>query len=273
MFRSYRTGQEFLEENEKILGERPLEACFFAGNAKGMPDMSQGFAVKVSDGERVLLAIRFRDFPMVLYGDEALCAELAAGLVENDLHFGAVLANPMLTEAFFPCYEALAGGSHRLKEAMDIMKCERLNDTDTAAVELSAPGDTEELAGLLVPFYREALGEHREASSLLEEIRGEAGRFALVRREGKIVSIAWRVRESDETCAISGVYTREEYRGQGLARQTVTCLTKQILADGKLPYLFVDKANPISNHLYRSIGYIYDVPQIETAYIPATQSD
>ena len=135
------------------------------------------------------------------------------------------------------------------------------------------PECAEEIAGLLVPFYREALGEHREYASLLKEVGGEAGKFALIRRDGKIVSIAWRVRESDETCAVSGVYTREEYRGQGLARQIVTRLTKQILADGKLAYLFVDKTNPVSNHLYRSIGYVYDVPQTETAYIPAARSD
>lgn len=273
MFRIYRTGQEFWEDNEVILQEHPLETCFLSGNAKGMPDMSQGFAVKVSDGERILLAVRFMNFPMVIYGDERLCGKLAAGLVENGFRFDGVLANPMLTDAFFPCYEALAGGTHRVKESMDIMKCERVKETDTSAVELSAPGDAEEIAGLLVPFYREALGEHRERASLLERIRNEAGRFALTRRDGKIVSIAWRVRESDESCAISGVYTCEEYRGQGLARRVVTYLTQQILSDGKLAYLFVDKENPISNHLYRSIGYVYDVPQTETSYFPEKRPD
>jgi len=266
MFRIYQSGQEFLTDNEKILREHPLETCFLSGNARSMPDMSDGFAVRASD----VLALRYRDFPMVLYGDEASCGELAAGLWENGLTFGAVLAGPALTDAFPPRYEALAGGTHRLRHAMDIMKCERLHDMETPLVEAATPADAEEIARLALRFQFEALGEDADIQALLAKIRNDIGQFVLIRRDGKIVSLAKRVRETERLCSTSWVYTLEAYRGRGLARQTVTYLTRRALREGKTAYLFVDQKNPISNHLYQSIGYTYGAPQMETTYLPRT---
>jgi len=60
----------------------------------------------------------------------------------------------------------------------------------------------------------------------------------------------------------------EEFHGKSLARKVVTYLTNAILQSGKLAYLYVDKANLISNHLYQSIGYEYVTPQIEIRYLP-----
>ena len=45
------------------------------------------------------------------------------------------------------------------------------------------------------------------------------------------------------------------YRGKGLARLVVNTAKNEILAQGKLATLNVDKKNPISNHLYRSLGF------------------
>ena len=69
-------------------------------------------------------------------------------------------------------------------------------------------------------------------------------------------------------CWPGSLWPIEEYRGQGFARQAVTYLTRDIIQRGKTAYLYVDKANPISNHLYQSIGYKYDTPMTEAEYIP-----
>lgn len=52
------------------------------------------------------------------------------------------------------------------------------------------------------------------------------------------------------------VYTPLAYRGRGYAGATVAALTRRALADGHLPTLFTDQANPVSNKLYASIGYV-----------------
>ena len=123
MFRIYENGNQFFNDNRGILKENPLETVFFVSNAENLKDSSQGFAVKAAEGELCLLAIRYRMFPMVLYGDRTLCGELAAGLKEHGLTFGSVLSDAETTEAFFQCYEALAGGTHVLSHTTDMMKC------------------------------------------------------------------------------------------------------------------------------------------------------
>ena len=56
--------------------------------------------------------------------------------------------------------------------------------------------------------------------------------------------------------AVSGVYTPPERRGKGYAQNTVTAICRERLAAG-MEYctLFVDRRNPISNRVYRKIGF------------------
>ncbi len=266
MFLTYQSGDQYLADNNEIFQKYPLETIFFVEDAKNLPDMSNGFAVKAKDGEKYLFAIRYLNFPMALFGDGSLCGELAEGLIKNNLSFGGTLCEKSLSDAFFKCYEAAAGGSHRILHSMDIMKCSCVNDTDTSLAEIPSLSDSEEIIVLMDRFCEQTGTLRRKTDVIRSQI--ESGQFAVVRRDGKIVSAAKKTRGTESLCSISGVFTIEEYRGEGLATQTVTYLTKSILNEGKLAYLFVDKANPISNHLYQSIGYQYYIPQTETQYIP-----
>ena len=81
-----------------------------------------------------------------------------------------------------------------------------------------------------------------------------------------VVSIAKKTRETDCLCSISAVYTIEKERKKGFSKKIVSFLTNYIVTNHKIAYLFVDKNNPISNHLYQSIGYVYDKPQFEFIY-------
>ena len=47
-----------------------------------------------------------------------------------------------------------------------------------------------------------------------------------------------------------------EYRGKGYARKVVAALQNEILDSGCKAVLNVDKNNPISNALYKSLGFI-----------------
>ncbi len=266
MFLTYQSGDQFLDDNKEIIQKYPLETVFFVANAENMRDMSNGFAVKAAAGEKFLLAIRYGEFPMVLFGEKGLCGELAENLIKNNLTFNGTISEESLADTFFNGYETIAGGSHRTLHSMDIMKCGSVNDTDTGMVEIASLSDAKDIIRLMDRFSEQT--ETRRIK--MDEIRSQitAGRFAVVRKDGKIVSAAKKTRETEHLCSISGVFTLEEYRGKGFARQTVTYLTKSILNSGKLAYLFVDKTNPISNHLYQSIGYIYDIPQTEINYIP-----
>ncbi|MDE6700678.1 MAG: GNAT family N-acetyltransferase [Acetatifactor sp.] len=265
MLQIYESGKQFMDENAEILHTYPLETSFFEGNAKGISDRSKGFFAKVSDGDSFLMASRAADFPMVLFGEEHLCGALAEGLYKNKLEFGRVLAAEKLAESFLICYEEIAGGKHRLRHAMDIMRCSQLHESDTRDVLAATPDDAPEIAKRVVEFHLESLQEQWDEEEVLKDVQRNIAQFVLIRR-GDIVAVARKARETERLCAISSVYTCREVRGQGLARQLVTCLTREILRDGKIAYLYVDRHNPISNHLYQSIGFVYDAPQVEMQY-------
>ena len=73
---------------------------------------------------------------------------------------------------------------------------------------------------------------------------------------GIIVSMAKRTRPSKNGMAINSVYTPKEYRRKGYATAIVAELSKNILNSGKkFCTLFTDLANPISNGIYKKIGY------------------
>jgi len=54
---------------------------------------------------------------------------------------------------------------------------------------------------------------------------------------------------------IGPVYTPPEHRGRGYAAWTVAQVSADLLADGVVPCLFTDQANPVSNRVYERIGY------------------
>lgn len=273
MIKQYTTGKEFLEESREFLAAFPLETIFFEKNARMMENGTEdGFILRVSrEDRRTLWAIQgvktSGSFPMVLYGETELCGELAEYLYAHGLSFRKVLGSLDMTEAFLTAYEALAGGSHCTNMEMQIMRCSRAREADTSSVEWAKPEDAEELAALLQAFYLEATHAKREFAYALERVREDMAGWAVVRRDGEIVSMAKIVRETEKLGSVTDVYTRPEFRGMGLSRQAVTFLTEYLLERGKLAYLFVDQSNPISNHLYRTIGYEYDIAQYEVRYM------
>ncbi|MCT1796796.1 GNAT family N-acetyltransferase [Helcococcus kunzii] len=70
-----------------------------------------------------------------------------------------------------------------------------------------------------------------------------------------MVSFAKFKETSDDTMNISDVYTRSEYRGQKLAKKVVNAIKNEIIEKGKIATLNVDQKNPISNHVYQSLGF------------------
>ena len=71
----------------------------------------------------------------------------------------------------------------------------------------------------------------------------------------EIVSVGKAVRDIGESMRITNVYTREAYRGKGYARKVVNTIKNEILTAGKTAALNVDRRNPVTNHLYRALGF------------------
>lgn len=272
IFRSYETGQEFIDENLEILQNNPIETRFFKFNAMNMSDMSNGFIVKVINDDKFVLALRYDIYSMVIFGDDSLLEYLATELFKRKYKFEKILGSDKAVNLFIHYYEKLAGGSHKIVHSMEVMICKQIKSSniDTSIVENANADDIQEVAEILYLFQIE-INDKVDLQRIIEKVKKEIENYVLIRQDNKIVSIAKSCQEDEKVCAISSVFTIKEFRGKGMAKKVMIFLTNKILNKGKYSYLYVDKANPISNHLYSSIGYSYLAPQTDIAYIPPKQ--
>ena len=268
MYKLYKTGKEFLDENLKILRRDPLGAIFFEGNATAIGQCdANNFAARVEIGGDVLLAIHLGDYPLVVYGSEACARGLARVVAENKLQFVRVIGYYDIVEKFLTEYEEIVGGSHKVNLSMDIMYCDKVTPCDTSDVEQATAKDVEEITRMYAAFLNEALGENATWGEKNREISKEIDFFALLKICGEIVSIGSQKESGYGLQRISNVYTRPQFRNKGYSRKIVTYLTEKILKSGDLPCLFVDQHNPVSNHLYQKIGYEYGKSRYEMEHI------
>lgn len=267
MHKVYTTGQEFLDDNLSLIRSDPLGTTFFESNARSIQRCDESnYAIRVEKDGALLLAIRLNGFPLVIYGSVCCAAELAKIVADNKLQFGKVIGCYDLLNAFLTSYEGLVGGSHKVSRSMDVMYCDKVNSCDTSGVQQATELDTEELAQLVVDFTVEAINDKPEWSNVVDKVSRAIGNYALVRVDGEIVSIGYYYVDG-QLRRISNVYTKPKYRNRGYSRKVVTYLTEQVLQSGSLPCLYVDQYNPVSNHLYRKIGYVYGESRYEVTYI------
>ena len=269
MYKVYKTGQEFLDENLDIIRNDPLGATFFEVNAKAITYCNTiDYAIRIETDGQLLLAIHVGDYPLVLYGSEYCADELAEIVANHKLTFSKTIGPYGLSNAFLTKYELRVGGSHKVDLFMDVMYCEKASFCDTSGVEQATEKDICEIAQLVVDFTFEALGEKPELDKVTDSVSQRIHSYAILREDGKIVSVASGYDENNGLCRLANVYTKPEYRNKGYSRKVVTYLTEQAITSGNLPYLHVDQRNPVSNHLYSSIGYVDGKSRYEIIYTP-----
>lgn len=272
MLKIYDNGQKFYTDNQTVFGENPLDTSFFVSNAGLLNGFDrENYAFKVYNDDSYLLVLRVSPFNLLLYGSRALCEEAADAMCQYELTAeGGILAEPELALAFLTAYESRRGGRHTLHLSMDIMYAESCVFADTAEVVAAGRADISRIAALRRSFLLEATGENPSQSESEQEemIEKSLADYYCIRDGSEIIAIAKKTRSEEKMCSVSMVYTLPEYRGRGLSRKIVTKITQDILNEHKIPYLYVDKTNPISNHLYGSIGYQYGNPKCEYRYEP-----
>lgn len=91
------------------------------------------------------------------------------------------------------------------------------------------------------------------AQQMLDRKKEKFGRSYSIRRDGKVVSHAATYAEIDNLAIVSGVITRQEYRGLGLGYETVSKLCKELLGEGKRPCIFYFKKE--AARLYDKVGF------------------
>ena len=135
---------------------------------------------------------------------------------------------------------------------MAFMEARTLTEPSSPEVEAANEDDLDEIYACMERFLVEC---NLQDKPNREAMRRNIGGFRVIRADGKIVSVGKAVRDIGESMRITNVYTREAYRGKGYARKVVNTIKNEILTAGKTAALNVDRRNPVTNHLYRALGF------------------
>lgn len=253
MIKTYDTGAQMLEENRSFLKTDKYLTTFFFFDAPLLtaPDKNN-YAILVTDSGKKLLAMKVEPYDLMLFGDKELNGELFSFLMENGCEFSSLLGEKSLCDNAagllalrfdIEYYEALA---------MDFMTADTVTEPSSNEVEIPNENDVGEIFECVENFIVDC---GLNDTVTMEHVRKNIGAFRIIRRDGKIVAMAAKSMMTDSDGRITDVYVRPEYRGNGYARAVVNYVKNEIVKSGKTATLNVDRKNPVSNHIYSSLGF------------------
>jgi len=251
--KNYQTGEEFLKENGEYLKTNQYMSSFFFFDAPLIKESNlKDYALCVEKENKKLLAIKVGYYPLIVFGEKELAPYLVNYIYTNNLELTKFLGETSLCEAIKDAIRLIQGKKFFEHLAMEFMDCRKVNGEISFEVEKPTLDDLDEICECMANFSKECgLNDPIDREKYASRIND----YRVIKIDGKIASIGYYHQSTDISCHVSCVYTRDEYRGRNLARKVVTTMTNEILNKGYIASLNVDKNNPITNHLYRSIGY------------------
>ena len=85
MIVSYKTGAEFLQDNQTYLQKNPYLSTFFTLDAPLLQEAGKiNYALRCEQGETRLLALKVEPYNLLLLGEEACVPELLRFLFDSD---------------------------------------------------------------------------------------------------------------------------------------------------------------------------------------------
>lgn len=253
MIHVYANGTDCVEENREMLSANPYQSQFFSLDAPQIKQSTKhDYAIAAASGEKRLLCMKLSPYSLLLFGNGDLAEELFGYLISNDYEVGSLLGGEALCDQVTEMLQSRFGISYYEALAMDFMEAREVTEESCPDVEIPKEADLEELVECKACFVVDC-GLNDTVD--VERTRNRLQEYRILRRDGKIVSMASVGAATPDALKIANVYTRPEYRGRGLARLVVNTAKNEILSQGKTATLNVDKKNPITNHLYRSLGF------------------
>lgn len=253
MIKLYSNGQELLDDNKELLGGSKYQSVFFYWDAPLLKRADKvNYAMKcISDGES-LIAMKVEPFDLLLLGSPACCEELADYIKTEGYELKNYLCGCDVGDRLTDVLRTKYGTGYEESLAMEFMEAYACDGPSSSDVITPSPDDLDEIVDCMERFIKDC---NLEDTVDRQKTAETLGSFRVIRDNGRILSMAKFVDATENDMKVMDVYTRDECRGKGLARKVVTTVTNEILSSGKTATLNVDRRNPVTNHLYRSIGY------------------
>lgn len=183
--------------------------------------------------------------------------QLAEQMAKNGILPPGVVAETELASCFAREYSEASGKRAETATRERLYRLDRVEDVPVIGkMRLATERDMHYL-----PFWMKAFTDecfHENAPLDAESARWcvERGTMHILEDEGVPVSMAGSSRQLPRGRAVGPVYTPPYLRGKGYATACVALLSRLILEKGNdYCALFTDLENPVSNSIYRKIGY------------------
>lgn len=166
--------------------------------------------------------------------------------------------------AFGETFKRATGKSHEVEMNQGLYEVREVQMPDLGGGKMVVAQEEhgETLREFISGFYRDALPQGQpprkeQIDGMVQRVLLDGNAYLWKRQEdGKVVSMAWVIRNSPSTSSISLVFTPQNHRGQGYALRVVACLSQALLDAGKTACnLHTDLANATSNRVYARAGY------------------
>ncbi|RTL13179.1 MAG: GNAT family N-acetyltransferase [Neisseriaceae bacterium] len=184
-------------------------------------------------------------------------------LISNEVVLHGVVAKVGLSEEFAQSWIQYNSVSYELLHHTEMLVMEQLQSNTVTqyvlrqALDFNLKVVTEHCQQFLLDIYPQAPQDEIIAS--IDTVAQEfiAGRFGFILEDNSknALGIIEIIRQTPNYQAISTVAVLPINRGKGYGRALITMICAQIFKSGKIPLLFVDKNNPLTMHLYYSLGF------------------
>lgn len=196
---------------------------------------------------------------------------IAAGLAASGPMPPGVNGEAATVDRFAREWEARTGQASRTRVSMRMYVLRELRAPEGIAgnPRLASSHDLDRVATWLQSFWEEAmLGEPDEDHEATARRRLAAGQIWLWDVHGETVSLAAVSAPANGVARVGPVYTPRDRRGHGYG-SAVTAAASQAGIDRGATHvvLYTDLANPVSNSIYQTIGYVPDHDAEERDFI------
>jgi predicted GNAT family acetyltransferase len=185
-------------------------------------------------------------------------AELAAGTLAGRPLAG-VNGNEQAAAVFAAAWTARTGGAAEVHVRMRLYRLGDLTWPDPLPEGAPRTAEADDVALLTDWFAAFAVEVHDMGAEDHEAAARERlsyGGLTLWEADGEVVSVAGLTRQVAGMVRVGPVYTPPMLRGRGFASAVTAEVSRAALAAGaEEVLLYTDLANPVSNSIYRRIGY------------------
>ena len=229
--------------------------------------------LSIADGDDLGAAVQMSGGVLLVSGlPPASAKEAAAAVAPVRADLPAVRGTSSAAAAFSQAWAEVTGTSPMTSFTETLYRLDELSAPGgvVGAARLAGDADDELLVGWLDAFFAEAFGvpSHPEASrEALRSFAGAAGHMVVWTVDGVPVAMARVQAPAVGMSRIGPVYAPPDSRGHGYGAAVTAAAVRHAKRRGaREVVLFADVANAVSNRLYRRLGFVSVVENVQYAF-------